>query len=124
MLTKKEQALLDALETQAAAQGIEIVTLEIVGAKKSPTIRVYIDTENGVSFDELSSAQAWINDIMDEIDPFVVKTTSPIDGRSNFTGVLKGTEGDDVVMSCDEVIFKIPYQAIKRAHVKGTVDFK
>ena len=70
MLTKKEQALLDALETQAAAQGIEIVTLEIVGAKKSPTIRVYIDTENGVSFDELSSAQAWINDIMDEIDPF------------------------------------------------------
>ena len=155
MLTKKEQALLDALETQAAARGIEIVTLEIVGAKKSPTIRVYIDTENGVSFDELSSAQAWINDIMDEIDPFpgaymlevsspgidrplrtlehfgrfagetaVVKTTSPIDGRSNFTGVLKGTEGDDVVMSCDEVIFKIPYQAIKRAHVKGTVDFK
>ena len=155
MLTKKEQALLDALETQAAAQGIEAVTLEIVGAKKSPTIRVYIDTENGVSFDELSSAQAWINDIMDEIDPFpgaymlevsspgidrplrtlehfdrfagetaVVKTTSPIDGRSNFTGVLKGVEGDDVVMSCDEVTFKIPYQAIKRAHVKGTVDFK
>ena len=155
MLSRKEQQLLDALAPTAEEKGVEIVTVDVGGAKKSPTIRVYIDTENGVSFDELSSAQAWINDIMDEIDPFpgaymlevsspgidrplrtlehfdrfagetaVVKTTSPIDGRSNFTGVLKGVEGDDVVMSCDEVTFKIPYQAIKRAHVKGTVDFK
>jgi ribosome maturation factor RimP len=70
VLSKKEQALLDALEPLAAAKGIELVMLEVVGAKKSPTIRVYIDTEHGVSFDELSSAQAWINDVMDEIDPF------------------------------------------------------
>ena len=70
MLTGKEKRLLDALEPTAIAEGIEIVTLEIVGSKKSPTIRVYIDTDHGVSFDELSSAQAWINQIMDDIDPF------------------------------------------------------
>ena len=70
MLTKKEQSLLDALEPRANAEGIEIVTLEIVGAKKAPTIRVFIDTDHGVGFDELSSAQSWINEIMDEIDPF------------------------------------------------------
>lgn len=70
MLSKKEQSLLDALEPRAASEGIEVVSLEIVGAKKSPTIRVFIDTDHGVGFDELSSAQAWINDIMDEIDPF------------------------------------------------------
>ena len=62
--------MLDALEPRAAEEDVEIVTLEIVGAKKSPTIRVYIDTDHGVSFDELSAAQAWINEIMDEIDPF------------------------------------------------------
>ena len=43
---------------------------EIVGSKKAPTIRVFIGTEEGVSFDELASAQVWINRIMDEIDPF------------------------------------------------------
>ena len=70
MLTHKEQSLLDAIEPRAQAEGIEIVTIEIVGAKKAPTIRVYIDTDHGVGFDELSSAQAWMGDLMDEIDPF------------------------------------------------------
>lgn len=70
MLTAKEQSLFDALAPQAAALGIEIVTVEIVGAKKSPIIRVYIDSSGGISFDELSSSQAWINEVMDRIDPF------------------------------------------------------
>lgn len=70
MLTKKEQELLDALTPRAEAEGVEIVTVEVVGAKKAPTIRVYIDTENGVSFEELAGSQVWINQIMDDLDPF------------------------------------------------------
>ncbi|MBO4352092.1 MAG: ribosome maturation factor RimP [Eggerthellaceae bacterium] len=70
MLTRKEQELLDALMPTAQKEGVDLVTLEVVGARKAPTIRVYIDTDHGVSFDELAAAQAWINDIMDEIDPF------------------------------------------------------
>ena len=70
MLSAKEQQLLDALSPTAEAQGIEIVTVDIVGSKKAPTIRVYIDCEGGVGFDELASAQEWINALMDEIDPF------------------------------------------------------
>ena len=154
VLTGKEQRLLDALEPTAIAEGVEIVTLEIVGAKKSPTIRVYIDTDHGVSFDELSSAQAWINEIMDEIDPFPgaymlevsspgidrplrtlehftrfagervqVKTASPIEGRSTFSGTLEGTSGTDVLVDCEGSKFAIPLAAIKRANVKGTFDF-
>ena len=70
LLTRKEQQLLDALAPQADERGVEIVTVEVVGSKKSPTIRVYIDTENGVGFDELAAAQEWINEIMDREDPF------------------------------------------------------
>ena len=70
VLSDKEQQLLSALEPRAARENVEIVTVEIVGARKAPTIRVYIDVEGGVSFDELSSAQAWINEIIDAIDPF------------------------------------------------------
>ena len=70
MLTSKEQELFDALSPRALKENVEIVTIEVVGSKKAPTIRVYIDTEDGVSFDELTSAQAWINDIMDKLDPF------------------------------------------------------
>ena len=154
MLSKKEQQLLDALVPRARQEGVEIVTLEVAGAKKAPTIRVYIDTEDGVSFDELSAAQAWINDLMDEIDPFpgaymlevsspgidrplrtlehfarfageqaVVKTVSAVDGRSSFTGMLVGTDGDDVLLDVDCATVRVAHANIKRAHVKGTIDF-
>ena len=154
MLTKKEQSLLDALEPKAAAEGIELVTLEVVGAKKAPTIRVFIDTDHGVGFDELASAQSWINDIMDEIDPFpgaytlevsspgidrplrtaghfarfvgesaVVKTTGPIDGRSTFTGDIASATDEAVSIDCEGTVYEIPFAQVKRANLKGTVNF-
>lgn len=70
MLTGKELKLFNALSPYASENNIEIVTVEVVGSKKAPTIRVFIDCEGGVGFDELSSAQSWINDVMDELDPF------------------------------------------------------
>ncbi len=154
MLSNKEQYLLDALEPRAQLENVEIVTVEIVGAKKAPTIRVYIDTEQGVSFDELSSAQEWINDIMDGIDPFpgaytlevsspgidrplrtvahfarfigsnaVVKTKSPVQGRSSFTGTIDAVDNEAVTLMCDGQQATIPFEAIKKAHLKGEISF-
>ncbi len=154
MLTAKEASLLAALEPRAQECGVEIVTVEVVGAKKAPTIRVYIDTADGVSFDELSAAQAWINEIMDDIDPFPgaytlevsspgidrplrtldhfrrfageqasVQTSRPIEGRSRWTGALSGVEGDLVLIEVDGETFKVPIDSMKRARLKGTVDF-
>ena len=70
MLTAKEKSLLAALEPRAASEGVEVVTVEIVGSRKAPTIRVYLDTAKGISFDEITAAQVWVNETMDEIDPF------------------------------------------------------
>lgn len=154
MLGKKEQQLLDALAPRAAKEGIEIVTIEVLGAKKAPTIRVYIDVEGGVSFDELTAAQVWINELMDDLDPFpgaytlevsspgidrplrtlehfarfmgetaVVKTTTPLDERSTFTGTITNAANDAVELEIDGTSFCIPVSNIKRAHLKGTVDF-
>ena len=135
MLSKKEQQLLDALAPRAEQEGVEIVTVEVAGAKKAPTIRVYIDTPDGVSFDELSSAQAWINDLMDELDPFpgayTLEVSSPgidrplrtVDGRGSWTGAIASVEGDVVVLDVDGAEARIPMDTIKRAHLKGTIDF-
>ncbi|MEG0027005.1 MAG: ribosome maturation factor RimP [Raoultibacter sp.] len=154
MLGKKEQSLFDALSPKALEEGIEIVTVEIVGAKKSPTIRVYIDTPQGVSFDELSSSQVWVNEILDALDPFpgaytlevsspgidrplrtlehftrfigevvMLQTVTPLEGRSKWTGILSGVEGDAVVLDSEGVIQKIALDEIKKARIKGSIDF-
>lgn len=70
LLTAKERSLLEALEAACPDEALELVTLEIVGAKKSPIIRVYIDTPDSVSFTELSEAQNWIGETIERIDPF------------------------------------------------------
>ena len=155
MLTRKEQSLLDALEAQAAEHGIEIVTVEVTGARKSPTIRVYLDSPQGIDFDTLTSSQVWINALMDELDPFpgayvlevsspgidrplrtpvhfkrfvgetvVVKASEAIDGRANWTAQLEAADDEGITL-LDEAGNKatIPYGKIKRANVKGAIDF-
>ena len=69
MLSTTEQRLLDAIEARNPGD-VEIVTVEVTGARKAPTICVYIDTPDGVTFDEITEAQKWINALMDELDPF------------------------------------------------------
>lgn len=154
LLSRKEQELLDALAPRGEAEGVEIVTVELVGAKKAPTIRVYIDTPEGVSFEELASAQSWINDIMDELDPFpgaytlevsspgidrplrtpehfaafagetvVLRLAGPYEGRNKWTGLLKGYEDGNVLLEVDGICHEIPLSDIKRANVKGVIDF-
>ena len=53
----------------------------------------------------------------------VVKTVSPVDGRSSFTGTLVRTDGDDVLLDVDGATVRVAHANIKRAHVKGTIDF-
>lgn len=66
----KEQMIFDCIGSVASTKDIEIVCVEIVGSKKSPVIRIYIDTDNGVGFSELTSAESWISEIIERIDPF------------------------------------------------------
>ena len=153
MLSNKEKELLAALSPRAEAEQVEIVTVEVVGAKKSPTIRVYIDTPDGVGFDELSAAQTWIDEIMDELDPFpgaytlevsspgidrplrtrehfarfvgetaVVKLLHPLEGRSNWTGVIVSAK-DDIELEVEGQVVSLPFDDIKRANLKGVIDF-
>ncbi|MDD6785639.1 MAG: ribosome maturation factor RimP [Eggerthellales bacterium] len=154
MLSHKEQSLLDALVPHAQEKGVEIVTVEVMGSKKSPTIRVYIDTDHGVGFDELSEAQSWINDVMERIDPFpgaymlevsspgidrplrtpqhfarftggtaVVKTSKGIDGRSQFTATIVSADENTLVLNDNGTNIDIPFELIKKAHLKGIIDF-
>ncbi len=157
MLSAKEEAVLAALEPRAQKEGLEVVTVAIVGSRKAPTIRVYLDKPEGIAFDDITEAQAWVNDLMDEMDPFpgaytlevsspgidrplrtpehferfsgeevCVTTTQPVDGQSRFSAMLVGFDRQrgDVLLGTEESRIAIPYDSIKKAHVKGKVEFR
>lgn len=47
----------------------------------------------------------------------------PLDGRSNFTGKIVSADETCVVMEIDGEQISLPMDDMKRAHLKGIVDF-
>lgn len=46
-----------------------------------------------------------------------LRLRSPFDGRRNFTGLLKGVEGDEVVIEADAEEYVLPIELIDKANV-------
>lgn len=151
MASKEEQSLIDALEPLASENGLELVTVELAGSRKAPTIRIYLDADGGITFDQIMSAHPWIDEYMERTDPFpgayTLEISSPgidrplrtlehyqrfagenvvlsIAGQKNKrSGVLKGVEDGAVLLESDGNVEHIPFDDIRKAHVKGQVDF-
>ena len=72
--TPLEMQLLEALEARAAEHAIDVVDVEVVGAKKAPVVRVRIDHADEalptITLDEVSAQTGWVNEVIDELDPF------------------------------------------------------
>lgn len=69
-----EQELIQRLEAIAPEHDIDIVDVEVVGAKEAPIVRVRIDHLDeevpGISLDEVTAQTEWISAVFDEADPF------------------------------------------------------
>ncbi len=48
---------------------------------------------------------------------------APLEGRKTFTGLLRGLEGDEVLVEVEEGLVRIPYGAIKKARLKPEIQF-
>ena len=81
--SKLEQDIIDALEVQAPARGIDVVDVDITGATKAPCVRVRIDRLDGepISLDEVSANTAWVSDAVEALDPiagsYTLEVSSP-----------------------------------------------
>ena len=155
--TPLEAQLIEALEARAANHAIDIVDVEVVGATKAPVVRVRIDHADEslptISLDEVTAQGAWINEVLDEVDPFpgsyslevsspgidrplrklhdferfagetVVLQTTGYEGRRKFTGTLEGIEGTTVTVACDGEAFSFDLADIKSCTIKPVYDF-
>jgi ribosome maturation factor RimP len=83
--TELELQIVEALEAEAPAHEIDIVDVEVVGAKRAPIVRVRIDHADEelptISLDEVSAQSDWVNEVLDELDPipdsYVLEISSP-----------------------------------------------
>lgn len=67
-----ESRIIEELETGAADRDLDIVDVEIVGARSAPCVRVRIDRpdEAGITLDEVSAESGWVSAVVERIDPF------------------------------------------------------
>jgi len=80
-----ERQLIEALERVAPEHAIDIVDVEVTGAKSAPVVRVRIDHADEelptITLDEVSEQSDWINAVLDEVDPipgsYTLEVSSP-----------------------------------------------
>jgi len=167
MRSKKEKLLLQALETAACSQGFDLVDLEFAGSGQSALLRVYVDKEEGLTLDDLSGANAWISQVVEELDPYkgsyTLEVSSPgidrplrtwkhfehalgeeavitLEGalvshtglgeesnpRLKYTGFITSVDSDRllITLEADGVFHTIEFEQIKKARIKGRLDFE
>jgi len=138
---------------RARQEGFELVAVEVIGGARPPVIRIYLDHEMGIDIDKITQANTWISAALEQADPiagqYVLEVsspgvdrplaklddyiryagervhlrTSPIAGRSSFTGVIIGVDDRRIIISVDGEDLIIPFDSITKARLKGTIDF-
>ena len=153
MKNEREQKLIEALEPTVLAHGFELVDVEFCGIANNRVIRIYLDKPEGIGIEDIAEANRWIDAIVEEnvsfLGSYTLEVSSPgidrplrtlehflryadeevrlvtqsIDGRSNWTGLLDGVDGSDIKLIIDDTTYRLPFEKIKKAHLKGRVDF-
>lgn len=87
-LTNLEQQLINIIQGPVMALGFELVGVEYIRSR-SPILRVYIDSENGITVDDCADVSRQISSVLDVEDPITtaynLEVSSPGMDRPLFT---------------------------------------
>lgn len=95
-------------------------------AKVSREISALIDTEDlGVDQYRLEVTSPGLNRPLHERKDFIrfsgrkvkIRTKEPLEGRRNYTGYLKGLQGDKISIDVDGTEYSVPLEAVQKAHL-------
>jgi ribosome maturation factor RimP len=71
-MTGLERQLTEMLEAPVEALGYELVGLEFIRAGEFSTLRIYIDSENGINVDDCAEVSRQVSAVLDVEDPISV----------------------------------------------------
>jgi ribosome maturation factor RimP len=71
-MTGLERQLTEMLESPVGASGYELVGLEFIRAGEHSTLRIYIDSEDGINVDDCAEVSRQVSAVLDVEDPISV----------------------------------------------------
>ena len=133
------------VEKNVSKMGYELVDFEIIN--RGELLRIFIDkpssitiddcvavtnqlkhiftVEEEIIFDRLEVSSPGINRVIKKLQDFErfkgekikIKTRSPIEERKNFTGILKGTKKDLILIEFNNILLEISFDNIEKARL-------
>ena len=133
------------IEKNVSKMGYELVDFEIIN--RGELLRIFIDkpssitiddcvavtnqlkhiftVEEEIIFDRLEVSSPGINRAIKKLQDFErfkgekikIKTRSPIEERKNFTGILKGTKKDLILIEFNNILLEISFDNIEKARL-------
>jgi len=148
---RRELGLGELLEQTVPALGYELVDWDM--SARSRLVRVFIDKPNGVDvedcarvsnhltrlfavesidFERLEVSSPGLDRPVKRLADFVRFTgqeaqltlAAPVDGAKRIKGILRGTEGDDVLVETAAGLKAFPFATIARARLVPAIDWK
>ena len=133
------------IEKNVSKMGYELVDFEIIN--KGELLRIFIDkpgsitiddcvavtnqlkhiltVEEEIIFDRLEVSSPGINRVIKKLQDFErfkgekikIKTRSPVEERKNFTGTLRGTKKDLILIEFNNILLEISFDNIEKARL-------
>jgi ribosome maturation factor RimP len=146
-----EMGLGELLEKTVPALGYELVDWEM--SPRTKQIRVFIDKPNGVDVEDCASVSNHLTRLftVEDVDFERLEVSSPgldrpvkrlsdfarfagheaqltlnapVDGAKRIKGILRGTEGDDVLEETAAGVTSVPFGTIARARLVPAIDWR
>jgi ribosome maturation factor RimP len=121
--------------------GVEVLAVETTGARRAPSLRIFLDREGGVDLDLCARVTRHLRDLLREyrievsspgperpltkLDHYRrfmgrrvrVRTNEAIEGRNDFKGELIGADENGVALAGEWGTVTIPHERIRRSNL-------
>ncbi|MFC4699593.1 ribosome maturation factor RimP [Glaciecola siphonariae] len=116
-MSQLEQKLTDMLNAPVEATGFELVGVEFIRAGKHSTLRVYIDSENGVDVDDCANVSHQVSAVLDVEDPITTEYNLEVSSPGMDRPLFKASHYASVVG--EEITVKLNLPQDNRRNFKG-----
>lgn len=116
-LSQLEKKLTEMLQAPVEAVGFELVGIEFIRAGKHSTLRLYIDSENGVEVDDCAKVSHQVSAVLDVEDPITAEYNLEVSSPGMDKPLFKPAHYQQVVDQTISVKLQMPQDG--RRNYKG-----